>query len=452
MDAALPRPLWQRFAIFLGPLMLANILQSLSGTINNIYIGQMLGVEALAAVSVFFPIMFFLIAFIIGLASGATILIGQAWGAKNLVKVKEIAGTALTASVILGIVVAVIGYLAARNLMDLLGAPANIIDRSVSYGRIVLIGMPGFFVFMIYTSVMRGVGDTVTPLLTLGFSIAAGLVVTPALIQGWWGLPQLGVDAAAVAFIVGFVVVLVFLFFYLRAKGHPLAPDAVLIRHLKIDPKLLWLILRLGIPAGLQMVVASLAGIVVIGIINRFGSDALAAYGAVNQVLSYVQFPAMSIAIASSIFAAQAIGARQIDQVERVAFTGLLMNLIVTGSFVVIAYLFSQNLVTLFITDPAVVEMTETLLHIVLWAVVLFGFGSVFSAVMRASGDVWIPMALSLSAILLVEVPLALYLSATSLGLYGIWIAYALSFTAMLALQAGYYWFFWRKKEIKALI
>ena len=335
------RPLWQRFIFFLGPLMLANVLQSLSGTINNIYIGQMLGVDALASVSVFFPIMFFLIAFIVGLASGSTILIGQAWGAKNILKVKEVAGTTITASFILGLVVAVIGILFTRQLMELLGAPANVIDDAVSYGRIVLIGMPGFFIFMILTSILRGVGDTVTPLYALGLSILTGLFVTPALIQGWWGLPQLGVDAAAVAFIVGFLLVLIFLFFFLRARKHPLAPDRMMLSHLAIDPKLLGMILKLGVPAALAMVVASLAAIVVVGVITRFGSDAIAAYGAVNQVLSYVQFPAMSIAIASSIFAAQAIGARRMDEVEHVTRAGLMMNVFVTGSIIVLAYLFS---------------------------------------------------------------------------------------------------------------
>ena len=110
----LSRPLWQRFLVFLLPLMLSNILQSLSGTINNIYIGQLIGVEALAAVSVFFPIMIFLISFVIGLASGATILIGQAWGAKNLLKIKQVTGTTLTIGFLMGLVVAVFGGLFAQ--------------------------------------------------------------------------------------------------------------------------------------------------------------------------------------------------------------------------------------------------------------------------------------------------------------------------------------------------
>jgi Na+-driven multidrug efflux pump len=254
-----------------------------------------------------------------------------------------------------------------------------------------------------------------------------------------------------VAFIAGFVVVLVFLYFYLNAKKSPMAPDAALIASLKLDLPLLGLVVKLGLPAGVAMVVSSLSGIVIIGIVNRFGSDATAAYGSVNQVLSYVQFPAMSIGIASAIFAAQAIGARRFDEVEHVTRTAAIINLIFTGTLVLIAYLFSQHLVALFITDPEVVELAERLLHIVLWSCLFFGWGSIFSAVMRASGDVWIPMTLSLAAIIFVEVPSALILSRI-FGLDGVWIGYCLSFTAMLTFQAIYYFGWWRKKKIVALV
>lgn len=451
MSAEELKPLWRRFLVFLLPLMLSNILQSLSGTINNVYIGQLIGVEALAAASVFVPILFLLIGIVVGLASGASILIGQAWGAKNLQKVKEIAGTTLTAAFVGGVVIAVLGFLFVRELLGLLGAPANIIDDAAGYGRIFFAGIPFFFVFLVWTSMLRGVGDTMTPLFTLSFSIIAGLVVTPALIQGWWGLPQIGLNAAAVAFVAGTLMSLAFSLVYLAWRKSPLAMDASTVRYLKVDFRLLGVVLRLGIPAGISMVVASLSAIVIIGIVNRFGSDATAAFGAVNQVMSYVQFPAMSMMIASAIFAAQAIGARRMDEVEHVTRTGLMMNLILTGGFVLLAYLFSEHLVRLFITSEEVVAMTETLLHIVLWSVVISGFAGVFSAVMRASGDVWIPMSLTLISIIGVELPAALVLSEL-IGLNGIWIGYALGFCAALTLQAGYYFLFWRKKEIRALV
>ena len=447
------KPLWQRFVVFLVPLMASNILQALSGTVNSIYIGQLIGVEALAATATFFPIMFFLMSFIIGLSAGSTILIGQAWGARNVDKVKQVAGTTLTTTLVLGILVALVGGIWAEQIITVLGAPENIRSLAVGYARIVLIGMPGFFLFLVVTSVLRGVGDTVTPLFSLIMSMAVSLLVTPALILGWFGLPQLGVDAAAWAMIAGFMTVLVFLFVYMRARNMPLAPDRVLLgAMLKPDFKLLGLILKLGVPAGLQMVISSIAGIVVVGLVNRFGSDATAAYGALGQVMSYVQFPAMSIGIAASIFAAQAIGARQMDQLGAITRTALVLNLIITGSLIVLAYLFSQHLVALFITDPAVIELTETLLHVVLWSILFFGWSVVFSGIMRASGTVYAPMLLSLACILLIELPGAIWLSQTSLGLTGIWIAYAASFTSMLILQASWYRFVWKKKQIVALV
>lgn len=452
MDPHSTRPLWQRFAIFLLPLMASNILQALSGTFNSIFIGQMIGVEALASLATFFPILFFLISFIIGLSAGSTILIGQAWGARNLVRVKQVTGTTMTTAIVLGLVVAVIGGIWIEDIMSVLGAPENIRQTAVDYGRIMFLGMPGFFLFLIVTSIMRGVGDTITPLFSLVLSMIVGVILTPALIQGWWGLPQLGVNAAAWAFIAGFVVVLVFLFFYMRARKLPLAPDMDLLRALKPDFGLLKLILKLGVPAGLQMVVASVAGIVIVGLVNRFGSNATAAYGALNQVLNYVQFPAMSIGIATSIFGAQAIGARRIDQLQAITRTALMMNLVITGGLVLIAYLASGWLVSLFITDPEVIELTQHLLHIVLWAIVPFGFGVVFSGMMRASGMVYAPMLLALAGILLIELPGAVWLSQTSLGLSGIWVAYAASFTGMMIMQAAWYHFVWKKKKIVALV
>jgi len=446
-------PLWRRFVVFLVPLMASNILQALSGTINSIYVGQMIGVEALAAIATFFPIMFFLMSFIIGLSAGSTILIGQAWGARNIDKVKQVTGTTLAATITLGLVVALVGGLFTEQIMTVLGAPENILPVSVGYARIVLIGMPGFFIFLVVTSVLRGVGDTVTPLFSLILSMSVGALLTPALILGWFGLPQLGVNAAAWAMIAGFLSVLIFLFFYMRIRNMPLAPDRVLLRAmLRPDFRLLGLILKLGIPAGLQMVISSIAGIVVIGLVNRFGSDATAAYGALGQVMSYVQFPAMSIGIAASIFGAQAIGARQMDQLNAITRTALLLNLLITGGLVLVAYLFSQHLVALFITDPEVIELTESLLHVVLWSIVLFGWGVVFSGIMRASGTVYAPMILSLACILFIELPGAILLSQTGLGLRGIWVAYAASFSMMLVLQAAWYHFVWKKKKIEALI
>jgi putative MATE family efflux protein len=445
------KPLWRTYLAFLAPMMLANILQALSGTINNIYLGQMIGVHALAAASVSFPLVFFFIAFIIGLGAGASVLIGQAYGARQHEKVKAIAGTALTVALAGGLAVALFGGVFTRPLLVLLGTPPDILADAVSYARIMLIAMPGLFVFLLMTSMMRGVGDTVTPLYALGLSTAVGLLVTPALIRGWFGLPQMGVASGACAAVLSFVLALAWLAWYMRRRHHALAPDAVLIRHLWIDWEILKKVLRIGVPTGVQMIIISLSEVAVLSFVNAYGSNATAAYGAVNQILSYVQFPVLSIAISASILGAQAIGAGHGDRLGAIARTGLQMNLVLTGGLILLAYLFSRTIIGFFITSEPVIELAQTLLHITLWSSIVMGFSSVLSGVMRASGTVLVPTAISIFAIAFVEVPVA-YLLSRKIGINGIWIAYPVAFVTMLALQTAFYRLVWRNKPVHRLV
>jgi putative MATE family efflux protein len=445
------RPLWQSFFGFLAPMMLSNILQALFGTINSIYIGQMIGVDALAAASVFFPIMFFFVSFVVGLGAGASVLIGQAWGAREPDKVKTIAGATFAVALLLAAIIAVLGGLLSRPLMVALATPPDVLDQASAYARIMMLTMPLTFSFILMTSMMRGVGDTVTPLWALALSTIIGLTVTPALIQGWLGLPRLGVASAAWASAASSAVTLLTLAVYLRRTRHALAPDAEFLRSLRFDGELLRKVLRIGIPAAVGMVVMSLAELVLLGLVNGYGSNATAAYGAVNQVLSYVQFPAISISITVSIFGAQAIGAGNTDRLGAIVRTGLLMNLFLTGGLVALAYLFSRKLMSFFIVDPVVLDLAQNLLHIVLWSSVLFGMATTFSGMMRASGTVFAPLALLIFSIVAIEVPVAIVLS-RHIGLEGVWTAYPVTFCSMFVLQMSFYMLIWRKRSIQRLV
>lgn len=444
-------PLWRVFLAFLGPMILANILQSLSGTLNNVFVGQMLGTKALAAVAGMFPIVFFFIALVIGVGAGASVLIGQAWGAHEPHKVKAIAGTALALGLLLGLVVALFGGTFTEALLGALGTPPDVLPMAVGYARVMMLAMPGLLVFILYTQLMRGVGDTLTPLYALVLSTSVSCVLTPAFIRGWWGLPQLGVTSAAAASIISFLCALAFLAWFMRRRNHALAPDLELLRALRINPRLLRLVIRIGLPTGVQMVVISLAEIVLLSIVNGFGSNATAAYGAVNQVVNYVQFPALSIAITASILGAQAIGAGRAHLLGTITRTGLQMNLVITGSLVLIGYLFSRHLVSAFVTSPPVIELAQTLLHIMLWSSLVFGFQSLLSGVMRSSGAVLVPTGISIFCIAAIEVPSAWLLS-HRFGINGVWMAYPITFVAMLVLQASYYRLVWSKRKIERLV
>lgn len=443
--------LWKTFFIFLMPLIATNILQNLSGTINTIFVGQMMGVNAIAAVAVFFPILFFLMAFVIGLSAGATVLVGQAWGAQNIEKVRCVVGSTLFMTLIGGSIIALLGVVFAKHILLVLGTDPDVMHLSLPYVQWMLAGSPLLFLYIIYTSILRGVGDSTTPLIVSGMTILIGLLITPVLIAGYFGFPKMGIIAPAIATIVGYFAVLVFLFVYLNKKDHPLKPNRLLLSHIRHHPELSKIVLRLGIPTGIQMVTTSVAGLVIVGLVNHYGSNATAAYGAVNQVLNYIQFPALSISIAASIFAAQAIGAGKSDLLAKVTRTALAMNILVTGSLVTLAYLFSKYLMALFITDPNVVALGQQLLFIVLWSILFFGASSIFASIMRASGTVTVPMIINIFAIIAIEVPCA-YLFSQWWGLQGIWYAYALAFVCLCILQGLYYQLVWKRKTIQALI
>ena len=445
------KALVKTFMVFLGPMLLSNILQSLAGTLNNVYVGQMLGVKALAAVSSFFPILFFFIAFTIGLGAGSSVLIGQAWGAGDTAKVKAIAGTTLSVGLVFGLLVAVFGGMFTGSLLVALGTPADILADATLFARVMMLACPGLFVYLLATAMLRGVGDTVSPLYTLLISTALGLVITPALIRGWGGLPQLGTASGAVASLVSMLTATTWLAFRLRRIKSPLAPDAQFLQQLRIKLQILKSVLKIGVPTGVQMIVISLAEVALLSMVNSYGSGAIAAYGAVNQVVAYVQLPAISIAITASILGAQAIGAGRSAQLGAIARTGLLINLALTGVLVALGYLFSRHLMGFFITSEPVIDMAQTLLRIMLWSSVIFGMAAVLSGVMRASGSVLVPTTISILCIALVEVPVAWFMS-QRIGINGIWVAYPVTFIAMLCLQTAYYQLVWKKTPIKRLV
>ncbi|MBP3363905.1 MAG: MATE family efflux transporter [Pseudomonas sp.] len=451
MQTPSQRPLWQIYLIFLAPMVLSNFLQSFSGTLNGIYVGQLLGTQALAAVSGMFPIVFFFIALVIGLGAGASVLIGQAWGARETALVKQITGATLTLGAVIGLAAAVLGSLLARPALQALGTPVDVLEEAVGYARVMMLIMPLLLVFILFTQILRGVSDTVSPLLALMVSTAVGLLLTPALILGWGGLPTLGIQSAAYAGLVGNVLAMLFLVLRLRHKKHVMAPDRELWAALRLNREILGKVLRIGLPTGVQMVVLSLSELVILALVNSHGSQATAAYGAVTQIVNYVQFPALSIAITASILGAQAIGAGRIERIGPILRTGLLINLCLTGALVVLGYVLSHWLLGLFITDVEARVRAEHLLYIMLWSVLVFGFQAVIGGIMRASGVVLVPMAITIFCVLCIELPAAYMLDA-HFGLQGVWMAFPVTYVAMLVLQTAYYRLVWRHKQIQRLV
>ncbi|EZP26342.1 MATE family efflux transporter [Pseudomonas sp. RIT288] len=448
---ATSKPLWQTYLLFLAPMVLSNFLQSMSGTVNSIYIGQMLGTQALAAVSGMFPIIFFFIALVIGLGAGAGVLIGQAWGAREAHMVKAIAGATLLLGVMIGLLAAVLGSVFARQALQGLGTPADVLDDAVAYAHVMMWILPSMLVFVLFTQLLRGVSDTVSPLLALMVSTSVGLALTPALIRGWFGLPQLGIQSAAFAGLAGNLSAMAWLAWRLIRKHHPLAPDREFFAALRLDAAILGKVLRIGLPTGVQMIVLSLSELVILALVNQHGSQATAAYGAVTQIVNYVQFPALSIAITASILGAQAIGAGQLQRLGAILRTGLLINVCLTGGLIVLGYLLSHWLLGLFLTEDSTRAMAEHLLHIMLWSLLVFGFQAIIGGIMRASGTVLVPVIIAIVCVVGVQLPAAYWLDG-QYGLQGVWMAFPVAYLGMLVLQTLYYKLVWQHQKIERLV
>lgn len=445
------QPLWKDLFIFVIPLMLSNILQSVSGTISSIILGRMMGIDALAAVSAFFPVSFFLISFVIGIGNGSSVLIGQAYGARNMEKVHMIMGTTLSATFLLGMALALLGGTCTQELLLAVGTPANIMTDSMLYARIMFFSMPVLFLHAVFTTFLRSTGDSRTPFYFLILSTILGVILTPLLIIGWSFLPPLGVAGAAYATAVATLLTFVILLVYLNMSGHVLRFTRAMVPYLRIDRGILQLILKIGIPSSVQMVFISLSEIAVVALVNSYGSNATAAYGAVNQVVSYVEMPAISLGAAVSVFGAQAVGEGKFDKLQGIMKAGIRLNLGVGGLLVALTYLFGRQILSLFLTDDPTLIVAYRLLVITLWGYLVFGNLTVLSGIMRATGTVFWPTLLTISSIWGVLVPMAYVLSAR-IGIEGIWAAYPAEFMVSLAIQYVYYRLVWLKQKHTRLI
>lgn len=427
-------PLWRTYLTLLLPMLLTNALQLAAGTLDNIYLGHLLGTQAVAAAAAFFPVFFLLLALMMGLATGAMVMIGQAWGAGRPHQARAIAGSAVALVLALSVLVMAVGGGFAPQLLAALGTPAPILGESVVYARVLLLAAPVFFLLWLATAVSRAVGDAKTPLHALLLATLVGLLCTPLLILGEAGLPRLGPASAAVSAALASLLALVWLMWRWQRTGHPLAPGRELLRAIRFDGVLIRSMLRIGVPSSLQMLSLAVAEIVLLGWINRYGYTATAAYGAVNQLMSWVQLPAMSLGITATILAAHAMGAGGTARLPAIARTGVLLGSAMLAVVLLLVMALAPWLSGLILAATDVRELATQQLRTVVWGVLAMGGSAVLVGVMRGSGTVLLPALLGLVAVLLLELPLAMWLQARY-GLTGLWWAWPLGLMAMLVMQ-----------------
>jgi putative MATE family efflux protein len=394
-----------RFAL---PILFANVLQSLNGSVNSIWVGRYLGEAALTATSNANTVMFLLIGAAFGIAMAATILVGQCIGGKDIPEAKRVVGTSATFFAALSVVMAITGLILCEPLLRAMSTPRDSLPLAVAYMRVIFLALPFIYMYAFVGSVLRGAGDSKTPFHFMLLSVAIDIALNPLFIFGWGPVPALGIGGSALATFFAQGISLVALVAYLYRRKHLLVLHKEEIRHLRIDWTIVGTLVRKGIPMCAQMLVVSLSAVLMIALVNNFGVDTTAAFGAALQLWNYIQMPTFAVGMAVSAMAAQNVGAQKWERVNAIARVGVVFSVAITGTIVLIIELLDTTAFQIFLpTGSLALQMATHLNHVVTWSFIFFGVSMVLFGVVRATGAVMAPLFILTVALLVVRFPLA---------------------------------------------
>ena len=296
------------------PMLLANLLQAAYSIVDAIWVGKLLGHQAFAAVSSTMPIIFLLVSAIIGLTIATNILVGQAFGSRNMKLLSKILTNSFLGTALLCILMTAIGIIFSRSLLSLVNTPVEIRADAHTFFVIVLAGLIFTFAYNWFAGILRGLGDSKTPLYLLIVSTLLNIALVPLLITGFGPVPAFGIAGAALGTIISNIIMIVVAYIFVLRKHALLNIRAW---DFTIDMEIWRKIFSIGIPVSLQMMVTSLASVLIVSLVNTFGSEMTAAYGIGMQLDQLAFMPAMAISMSISSMVAQNLGAKQYDRVKK---------------------------------------------------------------------------------------------------------------------------------------
>jgi putative MATE family efflux protein len=437
---------------FALPILYANVLQSLNGSVNSIWVGRFLGEAALTATSNANMVMFLLIGAAFGIAMAATIMVGQAIGANDMPEAKRVVGTSATFFCAISVAVAIAGLVFCEPLLVAMRTPADSLPLAIAYMRVIFLALPWLYMYGFVGAVLRGSGDSKTPFYFMLLSVGIDIGLNPVFIFGVGPIPRLGIAGSALATFVAQAVSLIALVMHLYRRRHPLVLHKDELAMLRVNWRLVGTLVRKGIPMGAQMLVMSLSGVLMISIVNRLGVDTAAAFGASLQLWNYIQMPAFAVGMGVSAMAAQNVGARKWDRVRAIARVGVIYALLLTGSIVLLLEFLDQTAYSLFLPDgSAAMQAATGINRIATPSNIFFGISMVLFGVVRATGAVIVPLITLIVTLLLVRIPLAQVLS-DHWGPGALWWSFPLS-SAISAVTAVLYYKYggWRSAHLQSI-
>ena len=424
---------------FALPILYANVLQSLNASVNSVWVGRYLGEAALTATSNANVVMFLLIGIAFGIAMAATILVGQSIGANDIPGAKRAVGTSATLFAGMSVLMALAGLTLSPALLTAMKTPPQSLPLAIAYMRVIFCALPSLYMYAFVMSVLRAAGDSKTPFYFMLLSVGLDISLNPVFIFGLGPVPRLGIAGSALSTFIAQTISLTAMLRHLYRRRHFLCLHGEELKFLRIDWRLGSALLRKGIPMSGQISVMSLSGVLMISLVNRFGVDTAAAFGAALQIWNYIQMPAFAVSQAVSAMAAQNVGAHKWDRVNRIAAVGVAFAIAITGSVILIVELLGAPAFSPFLPagSPAL-ALAAHLNRIATPSYLFFAIALALFATVRSTGAVMFPLAIMTVALLLVRFPLADALM-PSYQADAVWWSFPISSALAAILAALYY-------------
>jgi putative MATE family efflux protein len=429
------------------PIMLANLLQTGYHLSDAFWVGR-LGADAVAAISVSFPVTFLVIALGSGLAMAGAILSAQYMGAGRQDMVNHVAAQTMLMVVVTSVLFGAIGYVLAPLLLRLLGVAPGVYKGALGFLRVSFVGILFVFTFAMFQALMRGVGQTRVPLLIVGSTVLLNFLLGPLFIFGWGPVEGHGVMGAAIATLVTqATAALAGVVVFLRGRhGIQLTWSALV-----PDPAYLKRAFFLGIPGSLELSTRALGLMIMSFLVASFGTLTIAAYGVGSNILQVVTIPVMGLSMAVSTLVGQNIGAGNPARAAEAAAFGASISFALLTVLGALAWFAAPQLVAFFVPqDPAVIAEGARFIRIMCLAWGGIGVQLCIVAAFRASGNMLMSMVIAMVSQWMVQFPLAYVLARhTGLREEGLWWSFPL--TNIVVAIVSVLWFLrgtWKNKRL----
>jgi len=426
---------------FALPMLMGNVFQQMYNVVDSIIIGKVLGKEALAAVGASFPLIFALISFVVGFAIGSTIVIAQYFGAKDMERVKRSIDTLYIFMFFSAILLTFIGIFVSKYIFRLISLPEDVIPLAVDYFSIYSLGFLFFFGFQGTSAILRGLGDSRTPVYFLVASTLINIALDLFFVLGLgWGIR--GVAAATVIAQAGafFSIIL-----YIN-KYHSFLTFSPL--KMRFDKEIFRKSIRIGLPSGIQQTFVSVGFLALYRIVNMFGTTTIAAYSIAMRIDSFAVLPSMNFSAAMSTFVGQNIGAGKFSRISSGLKATLKMSLLVSLVISILAITFARPIIAVFTNDKEVIRIGIQYLYIVSSFYLVFSAMFVLMGVLRGAGDTLTSMFITMLTLWFIRIPASYFLS-LKYGNIGIWWGIPIAWVFGMLLSFIYYKTGrWKKKGV----